>query len=54
MENKMNWTIETNDDGTYNLTDNSGNILVTGHMMTIEEYIDDTIADLEELKISVD
>lgn len=49
----MDWVIETNDDGTYNLVDNSGNILVVGHMMTIDEYIDSVIMELENLKVSV-
>jgi len=50
----MNWAIETNENGTYNLVDNSGNVLVVGHMMTIEEYIDEVIEELENLKVSVD
>ncbi len=46
----MNWAIETNDDGTYNLIDDSGNVLCTGTYEEIEEYIDETIQELEGLK----
>jgi ethanolamine utilization microcompartment shell protein EutS len=46
----MNWAIEKNTDGTYNLINESGTILVTGHMETIEEYLDEVIESLNQLR----
>jgi hypothetical protein len=47
----MNLAVETNEDGTVNLTDNDGNLIVqNGTLEECESVIDEMIEELEDFK----